>query len=155
MLLTMCSISNVAFAILHLMTCAIACVTETSPNIATSLGTNATRFAVGYLPDLNGSSLPQSWAGQISVPGTTDDELFFWLFAAEDQAQSDDVISERSLPVPVSSAKLSDSMAQRWSWLLLTRWPDLRERPPGILWQCNGTNFESLFVDEIGECGVH
>ncbi|KAI4131863.1 MAG: hypothetical protein LQ347_002799 [Umbilicaria vellea] len=88
----MCSIFSVAFAILHLVTSVISCGAETSPNIAISLGTNATRFAVGYLPDLNGFSLPQSWAGQISVPGTTNDELFFWLFAAEDQAQSDDLI---------------------------------------------------------------
>ncbi|KAA6410377.1 MAG: serine carboxypeptidase [Lasallia pustulata] len=85
------SISRVIFALLHFLTVVIACGTENSPNIAASLGTNATRFAVGNLPDL-GFELPQSWAGQISVPGTTNDELFFWLFAAEDQSLSDDLI---------------------------------------------------------------
>ena len=75
------------------MSFVIACGTENSSNIAALLGTNATKFAVGDLPDL-GFKLPQSWAGQISVPGTTNDELFFWLFAAEDQSQSDDLISK-------------------------------------------------------------
>lgn len=93
------------------MTLVITCGTEKSPNIAALLGTNATRFAVGNLPDLNGFSVPQSWAGQISVSGTTNDELFFWLFAAEDQSQSNDLISKRSLPVPVSLAKFRISMA--------------------------------------------
>lgn len=43
---------------------------------------SADKFLVGSLPNVN-FSLPKSWAGQISVPNTTNDELFFWLFEAE------------------------------------------------------------------------
>lgn len=59
-------------------------------------GLNVSKYAVGCLPEVN-FELPASWAGQISVPGTENDELFFWLFQAEKQNQSDKLISERGL----------------------------------------------------------
>ena len=56
-------------------------------------GSGANEYAVCCLPDVN-FSLPASWAGQIPIPGTKNDELFFWLFEAEEQTRSDDLISE-------------------------------------------------------------
>lgn len=50
---------------------------------------------VGNLPNVD-FDLPRSWAGQIPVANTSNDELFFWLFAAENQAPSANLIS-RSL----------------------------------------------------------
>lgn len=52
------------------------------PRFETTLGLNAQKYAVGKLPHVD-YQLPPSWAGQIHVPGTKDDELFFWLFEAE------------------------------------------------------------------------
>lgn len=62
-------------------------------NFGMSLGPNVQRYAVGDLPDVN-FPLPPSWAGQIQIPNTKDDELFFWLFEAE--TQSDDLICKSS-----------------------------------------------------------
>ena len=56
-------------------------------------GSSANEYVVGCLPDAN-FSIPASWAGQIPIPGTNNDELFFWLFEAEDQTRKDDLISE-------------------------------------------------------------
>jgi len=53
------------------------------------------KYMVGNLPNVD-FDLPRSWAGQIPVANTSDDELFFWLFAAETQAPSANLIS-RSL----------------------------------------------------------
>jgi len=50
-------------------------------DFATSLGRNASKYAVGALP--HADFLPKSWAGPISIPNTTNAELFFWLFEAE------------------------------------------------------------------------
>lgn len=70
---------------------------ECSPSSSLlALGPSATPYIVGCLPDVN-FSLPASWADQISIPGTTDDELFFWLFEAEEKAQSENLISEKDL----------------------------------------------------------
>ena len=56
-----------------------------------SFGPNSNLFAVGNLPGVS-FQIPQSWTGQISVPDTANDELFFWLFRAE--KPSNDLISE-------------------------------------------------------------
>ena len=55
-------------------------------------GRDASKYAVGSLPNVN-FDLPASWAGQISVPNTPNDELFFWLFEAEVPGQCDNLIS--------------------------------------------------------------
>lgn len=60
-------------------------------NFVTSLGRNASEYAVGALP--HATFLPKSWAGPISVPNTTNDEFFFWLFQAE--TETDNLISAR------------------------------------------------------------
>lgn len=52
----------------------------------------ASDYLVESLPNIT-FQLPLSWAGQISVPSITNDELFFWLFEAEDHTKSDDFIS--------------------------------------------------------------
>ncbi|KAL6714868.1 hypothetical protein ACLMJK_007128 [Lecanora helva] len=54
-------------------------------------GPRASKYAVGCLPDVK-FELPASWAGQIPLSNTTNDELFFWLFEAEHQDQSDNLI---------------------------------------------------------------
>ncbi|MCJ1485953.1 hypothetical protein MMC06_006129 [Schaereria dolodes] len=54
-------------------------------------GPGAAKYVVGPLPDVN-YTLPMSWAGQLAIPGTTNDELFFWLFEAESQKQSENLI---------------------------------------------------------------
>ncbi|KAI9853231.1 MAG: hypothetical protein M1824_001485, partial [Vezdaea acicularis] len=48
-------------------------------------------YKVETLPDVRFST-PQSWAGDIPIPGRGDDKLFFWLFAAESNASSGDLI---------------------------------------------------------------
>ena len=58
-------------------------------------GPNITKYAVGVLPDIT-YKLPSSWAGQIAIPGTDNDTLFFWLFEAEKEAHSEDLISTGS-----------------------------------------------------------
>ena len=55
-------------------------------------GRDASRYAVGSLPNVN-FDFPTSWAGQISVPNTANDELFFWLFEAGVPGQCDNLIS--------------------------------------------------------------
>ncbi len=55
-------------------------------------GRDASEYAVDNLPNVN-FDLPASWAGQISVPNTANDELFFWLFEAEVAGQCDNLIS--------------------------------------------------------------
>ena len=65
-----------------------------SPYFARSLGPNVHKYAVGKLPDVDHKLTP-SWAGQIPVQGTKDDELFFWLFEAE--TQSNELLSTCSL----------------------------------------------------------
>lgn len=61
-------------------------------DFVSSLGRNASEYAVGALP--HAAFLPKSWAGPISVPNTTNDELFFWLFQAE--TETDNLISARA-----------------------------------------------------------
>lgn len=55
----------------------------------------ASDYLVGSLPDV-AFQLPLNWAGQIPVPSITNDELFFWLFEAEDQTKSNDFISKHN-----------------------------------------------------------
>lgn len=56
-------------------------------------GSSVTEYAVSCLPDVV-FNVSASYAGQIPIPGTTNDELFFWLFEAEDQSKKDNLISE-------------------------------------------------------------
>lgn len=60
------------------------------------LGSNASQFAVHSLPNVS-FSLSPSWAGQIPIPGASDDKLFFWLFQGESHNASQNLISKRSL----------------------------------------------------------
>ena len=53
---------------------------------------DASKYAVGSLPNVK-FDVPASWAGQVSVPNTPNDELFFWLFEAEVAGQCDNLIS--------------------------------------------------------------
>ena len=55
-------------------------------------GGDASKYTVGSLPNVE-FDLPASWAGQVSVPNTLNDELFFWLFEAEVAGQCDNLIS--------------------------------------------------------------
>ena len=93
-------------------------------NQSLPFGPNITRYAVTGLPDVS-YSLPNSWAGLIGIPGTQDDALYFWLFAAEQQAQRNKLISK--LPrvsccaIELISAR---SLAQRWPWLHIFSWTD-------------------------------
>lgn len=67
-----------------------------APNVVPSLASHtATHFAVHSLPNVS-FPLPRSWAGQIPIPGPSDDQLFFWLFQAESQDASQNLISKRS-----------------------------------------------------------
>ncbi len=67
---------------------------EAAPKLLpSSLNPNVTHFAVHSLPNV-GFNLPPSWAGQISIPGVADDQLFFWLFQAEDRNASENLISK-------------------------------------------------------------
>ena len=59
-----------------------------------TFGSSAAKYAVQRLPGVE-FHIPASWAGQIPIPGTSSDELFFWLFEAEDSNYSDNLISER------------------------------------------------------------
>ena len=59
-------------------------------------GRDVSEYAVGNLPNVS-FELPASWAGQISVPNTANDELFFWLFEAEVAGQCDNLISRSGL----------------------------------------------------------
>lgn len=56
------------------------------------LSPNITQFAVQSLPNVS-FPVPPSWAGQIPIPGTSDNQLFFWLFQAECQNASQNLIS--------------------------------------------------------------
>ncbi|KAL9013125.1 MAG: hypothetical protein Q9173_002168 [Seirophora scorigena] len=63
-----------------------------APNALPSLASHtATHFAVHSLPNVS-FPLPPSWAGQIPIPGPSDDQLFFWLFQAESQDASQNLI---------------------------------------------------------------
>lgn len=51
------------------------------------------RFQVHSLP--GSPSLPTSWAGRLHVPGAPKgNDIFFWLFEAEDRKYDDNLISE-------------------------------------------------------------
>ncbi|KAJ5474572.1 Peptidase S10serine carboxypeptidase [Penicillium sp. IBT 31633x] len=65
-----------------------------TPGFIFSRGTdsyNTSQFEVDHLPGV--SDLPSSWAGRLPVPGTEDgNEIFFWLFQAEQPAYNDNLI---------------------------------------------------------------
>ncbi|KAI4277059.1 MAG: hypothetical protein LQ337_002041 [Flavoplaca oasis] len=65
--------------------------TAASKLLASALNPNVTRFAVHSLPNVTFHLTP-SWAGQIPIPGVADDQLFFWLFQAENHNVSRDFI---------------------------------------------------------------
>ncbi|KAJ5368326.1 Carboxypeptidase [Penicillium cataractarum] len=61
------------------------------PNLPIFKSTNASRFKVRSLPD--SPTLPASWAGRLPVPGRKDgNEIFFWLFEAENKSYDDTFI---------------------------------------------------------------
>ncbi|KAL8895795.1 MAG: hypothetical protein Q9207_008007, partial [Kuettlingeria erythrocarpa] len=62
-----------------------------SDNLPALLGSNATQFAVYSLPNVT-FPLSPSWAGQIPIPGASDDKLFFWLFQGESHNASQNLI---------------------------------------------------------------
>ncbi|KAL8751205.1 MAG: hypothetical protein Q9199_006581 [Rusavskia elegans] len=64
--------------------------------LSSTLDPNVTRFAVHSLPDVSFHVTP-SWAGQIPIPGVADDQLFFWLFQAENHNASQNFISMAKL----------------------------------------------------------
>ena len=78
--------------LLRLLVLGILVLTSPKP-VTTSLGTDIARYAVHSLPNIC-FSLPPSWAGQIPVPGVSNDELFFWLFEAEGHYASSNFISK-------------------------------------------------------------
>jgi hypothetical protein len=62
------------------------------PNLPIFKTANASRFEVRSLPD--SPALPANWAGRLPVPGRKDgNEVFFWLFEAENKAYDDTFIS--------------------------------------------------------------
>ncbi|KAL8808084.1 MAG: hypothetical protein Q9182_000362 [Xanthomendoza sp. 2 TL-2023] len=70
--------------------------TTASPKLLPStLSPNVTRFVVRSLPNVT-FRVPPSWAGQIPIPGISDDQLFFWLFQAENHNASQNLISKAS-----------------------------------------------------------
>lgn len=92
-----------------------------------NFGPGASSYVVGKLPDVN-FNLPASWAGQIPVANTSNDELFFWLFGAETQPLSDNFISKESYRTRLPNTDIRASMAERRSWLFLARRIDQGER---------------------------
>ena len=62
------------------------------PQARAIFGPNTGKYVVDKLPNIT-YHIPPNWAGQIRIPGTKDDELFFWLFETEDQSQCDNLIS--------------------------------------------------------------
>ena len=75
----------------------------TIPTIVFSLRTssfNISQFQVHSLP--GSPALPLSWAGRLSVPDRKGNEIFFWLFNAENPSYDDNLISKHT---PVTSAK--------------------------------------------------
>ncbi|KAI4104097.1 MAG: hypothetical protein LQ339_003950 [Xanthoria mediterranea] len=71
---------------------ALALPVRATPTILPStLNPNVTAFAVRSLPNVTFHLAP-SWAGQIPIPGVADDQLFFWLFQAEDHDASRNLI---------------------------------------------------------------
>ena len=63
-------------------------------------GNQSSTYHVGSLPWIN-FPLPDSWAGPIRIPGTKNDELFFWLFGTEDSQYDDNLISMDSHVPPI------------------------------------------------------
>ena len=90
----MATINRLSFFV-RLLFMTVSCRAGGTRDFATSLGHNASAYAVGALP--RAEFLPQSWAGPISIPNTTNDELFFWLFQAE--TETNNLISLRNLPL--------------------------------------------------------
>ena len=81
-------------------------------------GSSASEYAVGCLPDVS-FDFPASWAGQIPVQNISNDELFFWLFEAENEVESDNLISRIHSP-NTSEANSQSSLAEWRSRLFVS-----------------------------------
>ncbi|KAI9874851.1 MAG: hypothetical protein M1830_009184 [Pleopsidium flavum] len=68
----------------------LCCATAIQQRSLPQLGPSNSTYAVNRLPNIT-YPLPASWAGEILIPGTQD-ELFFWLFAAESSTSSNNLI---------------------------------------------------------------
>lgn len=79
---------TVFFVLGYLVLC---CVSTFQQGIWPHLGPSGRKYSVS-LPYVR-FPLPPSWAGEILIPGKND-ELFFWLFAAESSSSSKNLISE-------------------------------------------------------------
>lgn len=69
----------------------------TIPNIVFSLSapsSNVSQFQVHSLP--GSPALPPSWAGRLPVPDRKGNEIFFWLFDAENPSYDDNLISKHT-----------------------------------------------------------
>lgn len=83
-----------AVAWLYVQILALSVSTWAAPNILSStLCPNVTQYALHSLPNVT-FPLSPSWAGQIPIPGVSNDELFFWLFQAENHNASQNLISK-------------------------------------------------------------
>lgn len=116
-----------------------------------SQGANAQKYLVNALPNVM-FNMSMNWAGQISIAGTADDELFFWLFEAE--KPSNDLISRLCIRDNSATADIL-SVAQWRSGLLLTRRLDEGEWANLLSRQLYDSSSESVFLDQASECPLH
>ncbi|KAI9761163.1 MAG: hypothetical protein M4579_001210 [Chaenotheca gracillima] len=61
------------------------------PTPSIGYGADISAFEVHSLPEVH-FDVPRSYAGEIPIPGKSDDNLFFWLFESENAAQSNELI---------------------------------------------------------------
>lgn len=113
----------------------------------------ASDYLVGSLPNVT-FQLPLNWAGQVPVPGITNDELFFWLFEAENQTQSNDFISEHVHTRNQHKLTGNLSLVEWWSGMLVSQWADKRKRASTFLWKFRDTLPKPQLVDQIGQCSL-
>ena len=109
------------------LVCLVACILSLACNSysyvtghqhsSMSLSQNVQKYAVGALPDIT-FKMPTSWAGQIQVPATDNDELFFWLFQAEQP--SNDLISKYRCHQTLKFADPGFSLVEWWPGLFFT-----------------------------------
>ncbi|KAL9576649.1 MAG: hypothetical protein Q9212_006928 [Teloschistes hypoglaucus] len=82
------SLSLLVPSVLALLTSLVRAVPKV---LGSDFGTDVTPYAVHAIPNVS-FPLPASWAGQIPIPGVSNDELFFWLFQAEHRNVSENLI---------------------------------------------------------------
>ena len=123
------------------------------PRFETTLGPNAHKYAVGKLPHVDYQLTP-SWAGQILVPGTRDDELFFWLFEAE--TASNNLISMKTPACDGGFAEsFRTSLAEWRPGLLFHGWFGKRERPVILSGEQLDSKAQSLSLDKTGSRSIY